>query len=275
MKNSACQVGQLLREWRLRRRLSQQELALDAELSPRHLSFLETGRSKPSRDTVLHLADRLGVPLRERNVMLDAAGFPPSYQERTFSDPEFQHARRSIDVILGVHLPNPAWAVDRHWAVLASNAATEIMTAGVDPILLRAPMNLVRLCLHPAGLAPRILNLGVWRRYLIGRLRQQIEVTGDPALVDLVEEVRDYPVPSAQGGRKPPLDHELLAVPFRLVSAKGILSFFCTTTVFAAPVDITLAELTIESLFPADVSTATVMRHLAEERALRLDQTAG
>jgi transcriptional regulator with XRE-family HTH domain len=243
-------------------------LALDAEMSPRYLSFLETGRSEPTRETVLHLADRLGVPLRERNLILDVAGFPPTYQERGLSDPEFQVARRSIDLILGVHLPNPALAVDRHWTVLAANPAVDVLTAGIDPILINDSMNFVRLCLHPAGLAPRILNLGEWRRYLVGRLRQQIEVTGDPILVDLVEEVRDYPVPSGLGGRKPPVDHELLAVPFRMASVHGILSFFCTTTVFAAPVDITLAELAVESLFPADASTAKIMRRVEADRTL-------
>ena len=276
MSKTATRVGELLREWRLRRRLSQHELAVDAEISLKHLSFLETGRAGPSREMVLHLADRMAVPLRDRNVMLRAAGFAPCYLERELSDREFQQARRGIDLILDVHAPYPALAIDRHWNIVAANGGIDLLTAGVDPILLTPPANIVRLSLHPAGLAPRISNLHEWRRYLIGRLRQQIEMTGDPALVDLVEEVRDYPLPPGVASRPGPLDHELLAVPFRLATVHGALSFFTTTTVFGAPVDITLAELAIESFFPADAVTASVMRRLGEEaRAQAVPEAVG
>ena len=228
----------------------------------------------PSREMLLHLADRLAVPLRDRNTMLHAAGFAPSYQERALTDPDFRVARQSIEAILAAHDPNPALAVDRHWIMASANSAFARLTAGVDPLLLTPPVSLVRLGLHPAGLAPRIINLVEWRRHLIARLQQQIEITGDPVLVDLVEEVRDYPLPPGPAGKSRPQDHELLAVPFRLATVLGPLSFFSTTTTFSAPVDITLSELTIESLFPADLATATIIRRMAEDRPLPVRQAA-
>ncbi len=257
-------IGDFIREWRQRRRLSQLDLACEAEISTKHLSFLETGRSLPSREMLLHLADQLAIPLRDRNVMLRAAGFAPTYQERKLDDPDFRLARQSIDLILSMHEPNPALAVDRHWSMAAANKAVGNLVAGVDPMLLTPPVNVVRLSLHPAGLAPRIINLLEWRRHMIGRLRQQIEVTGDSVLQDLVEEVRDYPLPPGPSGRALPPDHEIVAVPFRLATVHGPLSFFSTTTVFGTPVDITLSELAIEAFFPADQATVSIMRNLAE-----------
>ena len=256
-------IGHLIREWRLRRRRSQLDLACDAEISTKHLSFLETGRATPSREMVTQLAERLGIPLRDRNVLLGAAGFAPSYGERTLDDPDFEAARRSIDLILTMHEPNPALAVDRHWTMAAANKAVGHLIAGVDPILLKPPVNVIRLSLHPAGLAPRIINLVEWRHHIIDRLRQQIDVSGDPVLADLVEEVRDYPLPPGPAGRPKPRDTDSVAVPFRLATVHGPLSFFSTTTVFGTPVDITLAELAIEAFFPADQATIAVMRELA------------
>jgi transcriptional regulator with XRE-family HTH domain len=267
MTSPTRSIGDLIREWRQRRRLSQLDLACDAEISTKHLSFLETGRSQPSREMLLRLADRLAIPLRDRNVMLRAAGFAPTYQERSLDDPGFRVARQSIDHLLAMHDPNPALAVDRHWTMAAANQAVGDLISGVDPLLLTPPVNVIRISLHPAGLAPRIINLMEWRRHIIGRLRQQIEVTGDPILADLVEEVRDYPVPSGPAGRSKPQDHEMVAVPFQLATVHGPLSFFSTTTVFGTPVDITLAELAIEAFFPADQATISVMRQLAASRA--------
>jgi transcriptional regulator with XRE-family HTH domain len=258
-------VGQLIREWRQRRRLSQLDLACDAEVSTKHLSFLETGRARPSREMVLHLAERMAIPLRDRNVMLNAAGFVPTYQERSLDDPDFRLVRQSIDLLLSTHEPNPALAMDRHWTMTASNTAIGRLIAGVDPLLLVPPVNVIRLSLHPAGLAPRIINLLEWRRHIIDRLRQQIDATGDPVLADLVEEVRDYPLPSGHSARVQPADHEMIAVPFRLATVHGSLSFFSTTTAFGTPVDITLSELAIESFFPADQVTVSAMRRLAGE----------
>jgi transcriptional regulator with XRE-family HTH domain len=263
MPVSSRPVGDLIREWRQRRRLSQFDLACDAEISTKHLSFLETGRASPSREMLLHLADRLAIPLRDRNILLGAAGFAPTYQERSLDDPDFRAARQSIELILKVHEPNPAFAIDRHWALIACNATASSLLAGVDPLLLNSPVNVVRLWLHPAGLAPRIVNLVEWRRHIIARLHHQIEVTGDPVLVDLMEEVRDYPLPPGPAGRVKPQDHETVAVPFRLATIGGTLSFFSTTTVFGAPVDITLSELSIESFFPADQATALLTTQLA------------
>ena len=266
MTNPVRSIGELIREWRQRRRLSQLELACDAEISTRHLSFLETGRAKPSREMVSRLADQLAIPLRDRNVILGAAGFAPLYRERALDDPDFRLARHSIDRILAMHDPNPALAIDRHWTMAAANHAVADLISGVDPLLLTAPVNVIRLSLHPAGLAPRIINLIEWRRHIIGRLRQQIEVTGDPVLADLVEEVRDYPVPAGVAGPADPRGPDMVAVPFRLATVHGDLAFLSTTTVFGSSIDITLAELAIEAFFPADPATAAIMRRLARER---------
>jgi transcriptional regulator with XRE-family HTH domain len=252
MTTATRTIGELIRDWRQRRRLSQLDLACEAEISTKHLSFLETGRAQPGREMVLHLADQLAIPLRDRNVMLRAAGFAPTYQERALDDPGFRLARQSIDLILTMHDPAPALAVDRHWTMAAANRAVGDLISGVDPLLLTPPVNVIRLSLHPAGLAPRIINLIEWRYHVIGRLRQQIEVTGDPLLADLVEEVRDYPVPAGAARHAKPPDHEIVAVPFQLATVHGDLAFLSTTTVFGAPVDITLAELAIEAFFPAD-----------------------
>jgi transcriptional regulator with XRE-family HTH domain len=265
-------IGHLIREWRQRRRLSQLDLACDAEISTKHLSFLETGRAQPSREMLLHLSDRLAIPLRDRNVMLSSAGFAPTYQERKLDDPDFRLARQSIDLLLSMHEPNPALAVDRHWMMAAANNAVRHLTAGVDPMLLKPPVNVIRLSLHPAGLAPRIVNLVEWRRHVIDRLRQQIDVTGDSFLADLVEEVRDYPLPPGPAGRPKPRDHEMLAVPFQLTTVHGTLSFLSTTTVFGTPVDITLSELAIEAFFPADQATVAIMRRLQAEQPVEQTQ---
>lgn len=264
MIGATSRIGDLIREWRQRRRLSQLDLACDAGISTKHLSFLETGRAAPSLDMLLHLADRLAVPLRDRNTMLDAAGFAPSYQERGQDDPEFRAARQSLELILSAHEPHPAMAIDRRWKMIASNKAVANLVAGADALLLTPPVNLIRLCLHPAGLAPRIINLVEWRAHTIARLQHQIEITGDPVLVDLVEEIRDYPLPPGPAGRTRPRDHEQVAVPFRLATVHGPLAFFNTTTVFGTPVDITLSELAVETFFPADQATAALMRRMAD-----------
>jgi transcriptional regulator with XRE-family HTH domain len=260
-------IGQLIREWRQRRRFSQFDLARDAEISAKHVSFLETGRASPDREMVLHLAERMSIPLRDRNVMLDAAGFDPTYQERSLDDPAFRVTRHSIDQMLRMHEPNPAVAIDRYWAMAASNRAVASLVSGVDPLLLAPPINLVRLNLHPLGLAPRIINLTEWRHHLMARLRQQFDATGDPVLMALVEEVSSYPVPTGPIRRAKPRDFETLAVPLRLATVHGPLAFFSTTTVFGRPVDITLAELAIEAFFPADAATLSVMRRMSADLA--------
>jgi transcriptional regulator with XRE-family HTH domain len=257
-------VGEHLREWRQRRRLSQLALACDAEISTKHLSFLETGRAQPSREMVLRLAERLEVPRRERNMLLVSAGYAPVFAERPLADPALQAARRAVDLVLSGHEPYPALAVDRHWTMVTANSAVQRLLAGVDAAMLAPPVNVLRLSLHPDGLAPRIANLPEWRAHLLARLRRQIDVTADPVLVDLLNELSGYPKPAMPAARKPaPIDGSVV-VPFRLAMDGGILSFISTTTVFGTPVDITLSELAIESFFPADAATAEALRRLAE-----------
>jgi transcriptional regulator with XRE-family HTH domain len=258
-------VGNLLREWRQRRRKSQLALACDAEISTRHLSFIETGRAQPSREMLLHLAERLDVPLRDRNVLLTAAGFAPVFEARPLDDPTLGAARQAVDWILAAHEPFPALAVDGHWTMLAANKAVAPLLAGVDAKLLAPPVNVLRLSLHPEGLAPRIVNLAEWRTHLLARLQRQIDVTADPISIALCDELRGYPTPIGVGQRvgPPEVEQARVAVPFKLRTEGGVLSFLGTTTVFGTPVDITLAELALESFFPADSATAAALRAAA------------
>lgn len=258
-------VGEHLREWRTRRRMSQMDLALEAEISTRHLSFLETGRAQPSREMVLHLAEQLEIPLRERNVILVAAGFAPVFPERSLEDPRLAAARRAVDVILKAHEPYPALVVDLRWNLVAANAAVEPLLAGVDPELLAPPLNVMRVSLHPKGLAPRIANLGEWHAHALERLRRQAELTADPGLIALIDELRTYPKPPSPDRR--PEDYGDVAIPFQLMAGDALLSFFGTTTVFGTPVDITLSELTLETFFPADAATADALRQAHEARS--------
>jgi transcriptional regulator with XRE-family HTH domain len=260
--SSARPIGDHLREWRQRRRLSQLDLALEAEISTKHLSFLETGRAQPSRDMVLRLAEQLEVPLRERNVLLVSAGYAPVFPQRPLADPALQRARKAVDLVLKGHEPYPAIAIDRHWTLIAHNAAVPPLLGTADPSLLQAPVNVLRLSLHPKGLAPRIENLAEWRAHLLARLRQQIDVTADAELTRLLDELAAYPAP---GGAKSPrtnLNDEYagVVVPLRFVTDAGTLSLFSTTTIFGTPVDVTLSELAIESFFPADSATAEMLR---------------
>ena len=191
-------IGDLLRDWRLRRRLSQLNLACEAEISTRHLSFLETGRSIPSREMVLRLAEQLEVPKRERNVLLVAAGFAPIFPERSLQDPVLHGARKAIDLVLEAQKPCPAFALDRHWNIVASNGGLPQLYVGVSPALLQQPVNALRLGLHPEGLAPKIANLAEWRAHLLARLKRQIDLTGDTKLADLLQEVSNIRAVSAR-----------------------------------------------------------------------------
>lgn len=253
-------VGDLLREWRQHRRLSQLALALDAEISTKHLSFLETGRSRPSRAMVLHLADLLDVPLRARNALLQAAGFAAIYPQHALSDPEMAAARQAVDAVLGAHNPFPALAVDRHWTLVAANDATlRLLGAAVSPALLAPPVNVLRASLHPDGLAKAIANLPVWRGHILARLRQQVAATADPVLLELSAELAAYP-----GGTEHPAPGDTgLVIPLQLRHGDTLLSLFGTVTVFGTPVDITLAELAIEAFYPADAATAEALRAMA------------
>ena len=252
-------VGTHLRDWRQRRRLSQLNLACDAEISARHLSFLETGRAQPSREMILRLAEQLEIPIRERNVLLLAAGFAPVFPERPLSDPALAPATDAIALTLDAHKPYPAFALDRHWNIVASNSALPQMFDGVAPELLAPPMNALRISLHQQGLAPHIANLGVWRAHLLHRLRRQIDLTADATLLDLQRELLSYPAPPEIIGHR--LDEAI--VPLQIYVGGKLLSLFSTTMIFGTPADITLSELALEFFFPANAQTAQIVRNFA------------
>jgi transcriptional regulator with XRE-family HTH domain len=238
--------------------MTQMDLALQADISARHLSFLETGRAQPSREMLMHLAEELGIPLRSRNELLVSAGFAPVFAQRPLTDPALHAARAAIDLVLQAQRPYPAFALDRHWNVVASNGALPQLYEGVDAALLETPVNVLRLSLHPRGLAPRIANLREWRAHLLSRLRRQIEITADPALAELMREAMSY----ASLREKLPDKTGDVLVPLRIETAAGTLSFLSTTTVFGTPVEVTLAELAIESFFAADEATAAAVRQI-------------
>jgi transcriptional regulator with XRE-family HTH domain len=257
------QAGDYLRAWRERRGMSQLDLALEADISQRHLSFLERGRSMPSRAMVLHLAEQLDMPLRERNAVLLAAGFAPVYAERSLEDPAMAAAREAIDMILRGHEPFPALLVDRHWNLVSANAALTPLLAGIeDEGLLRTPVNVLRLSLHPGGLAPRIANLAEWRHHLLDRLRRQLAATRDEVLGGLLKELSAYPgSDDSRAAKGPaPVEHGGVLVPLKLRTEAGLLSLLSTTTVFGTPRDILLAELAIEAFFPTDAETGRLLR---------------
>ena len=259
MTNTVPSIGERLRDWRQKRRLSQLDLACEAEISTRHLSFLETGRAAPSRDMVLRLAERLEVPLRERNALLLAAGFAPMFPERSFDDPGLAAARTAVEALLTAHMPFPALAIDRRWTLLASNPAVAPLLAGVDPKLMEGPVNVLRLSLHPAGVAPRIANLAEWRGHILSRLRRQLAESGDAELADLIRELAAYP----GGEAHPRAGDGAIAAPLRLKTPAGELSFLSATMTFGAPLDVTVAELAIETFLPADPATAAALRAMA------------
>jgi transcriptional regulator with XRE-family HTH domain len=253
-------VGDLLRGWRRRRHLSQLELSLEAEVSARHLSFVETGRSKPSRELVLHLAEHLAVPLRDRNTLLLAAGYAPAHPRTALDAPDMAPVRRALDAILAGHEPYPAVIVDHRWDVVTANrAALGALVEGVAPELLAPPMNALRVTLHPDGLAPRIVNLAEWAAHLLERLRRQATASGDPELAALLEELQRYPGVGA--GHDDSDTAGRLFVPLRLRHDRlGELAFFSTIATFGTALDLTMAELAIESFFPADDTTAAALR---------------
>jgi hypothetical protein len=211
---------------------------------------------------ILHLAERLDIPLRERNRLLLAAGFAPVYPAHPWDDPALDAAREAIDLVLTGHEPYPAIAVDGHWNLIAANRVVEPLLEGADPSLLRPPLNVLRLSLHPDGLAPRIANLAEWRAHLLERVRRQAEVTADPVLSDLLKELRDYPAPAFESSVFAD-QYGGVVIPLRFGTPMGILSFFSTTTVFGTPRDITLSEIALESFFPADPETAAALQKMA------------
>jgi transcriptional regulator with XRE-family HTH domain len=254
-------VGSLLKIWRERRRKSQLDLALDAEISTRHLSFVETGRAKPSREMILLLAENLEIPLRERNKILIAAGFAPVYSEKSFEDVSLASVRQAVELILKAHEPFPALAVDRHWNMVAANKTVPLLLDEVDKKLLAPPVNVLRLSLHPKGLAPRIVNLHEWREHLILRLKKQVEDTADFELEKLLEELSGYEI----GGKRKVKNENKeagIAIPLKIESKFGTLSFISTTTVFGTPVDVTVSEIALETFFPADELTREIFQQI-------------
>jgi len=264
MTRARRSAGALLRQWRQRRRFSQLALALEAGISQRHLSFLESGRSAPSRAMLLRLADHLDVPLEARNALLLAAGFAPLFPQHDLADAELSAAREIIDQILAGHAPHLALAVDRHWTLLSANAAIAVLTDGVAGHLLTGAVNVLRLGLHPEGLAPRIVNFAEWRAHLLRRLARDVALSADPALAALLEELESYPAPiAADMSPNPEPPDPVVAVPLIIASPLGPLTFLSTTTMFGTATDVTLAGIAIESFFPADRQTADAMATVA------------
>lgn len=257
---SVAPLGTQLREWRNRRRMSQMDLALDTEISTRHLSFIETGRAKPSAAMIDRIADCLEVPHRARNALLLAAGYAPSYPERALDSQEMADMRAVVEHILKGHEPFSALAVDRVWNMVAANEAISILIEQVSPALLEPPVNVLRIALHPDGLAPQIVNFGEWRAHILHRLAQQVEASADPRLAELLAELTNY---DRQANDNEVAAPNSIAVPLILDTTVGRISFVSTVTIFGTPVDITLSELAIEAFYPADQQSAEILRGLS------------
>nr|WP_198287210.1 helix-turn-helix transcriptional regulator [Frankia sp. QA3] len=264
----------MLRQWRERRRLSQLELALRADSSARHISFVETGRSAPSRAMVLRLAEHLDVPVRDRNALLIAAGYAPAYPETPLHDPAMTAVRAGLEQLLAAYEPNPTLVLDGHYDVALTNRAVLVLLTGVPADLLRPPLNAMRLTLHPRGLAPRIVNLAEWRAHLLERMRRNMILRGSPALNALYDEVSAYPVPDPPAADDPGPDAGIapaavpppLALPMRIVVEGHLLSLISTVTTFNTPMDVTVSELAVETFLPADPETAKALAALGERR---------
>jgi transcriptional regulator with XRE-family HTH domain len=262
MTRSECSpIGDQLRTWRERRGLSQLDLALDADVSARHLSFIETGRAQPGRDLLLRLLEELEAPLRERNTLLTAAGFAPIFQHRPFTDKSFDGVRGILKAALHAHSPFPAYVIDRYWNVVASNAAVPELYEGVSEHLMRPPLNVIRMILHPEGFGERLVNRSAWRGHLIAQLRRQANLTRDPLLNDLLHEALSYPKSDPNGSHEPLA--EGVALPMIVDTQIGRLSFIGATTVFGGAADVTLEEIALEMLYPADASTEAAIRRSA------------
>jgi transcriptional regulator with XRE-family HTH domain len=259
-------IGAQLREWRTRRGLSQLELALDAGISARHLSFVETGRSKPGRELLLRITERLALPFRESNELLLAAGHAPAFPEHGLHDPELAPVREALELIISGHEPYPAVVVDRGWNVVAASSALQVLVQWIDPELLEPPMNAMRVGLHPRGVARWVINLGDVHAYFAGRLERQVALTGDAHLAALLEEVEGYPAPEPEHDPITEAAAGMILTPlmrFRNPAGGGELSFFATVAAFGTAAEVTTSELSIELAFPADAATAAALKELA------------
>ena len=254
-----ARAGDLLREWRQRRRLSQLDLAIAANVSARHLSFVETGRSRPTSEMILHLAEQLDVPLRDRNALLLAGGYAPRYAEHGLAEPELKQVKDALQRVLAAQQPYPAVVLNRWWELVEANAGIALFTRDVAPALLEPPVNVLRLSLHPDGMAPRIANLRQWRAHLLTRLHRQAETTGDPRLAALREELSTYPGGESAPHETAPPGPTDVVVPLRYRGDHQELSFLSITAVIGTPMDITVEELAIESFYPADEATAAAL----------------
>jgi len=260
-KNGSRSIGDHLRGWRERRHLSQLELSLRAEVSTRHLSFVETGRAAPGRELILRLGEELQIPLRERNTLLVAAGFAPIFQQRRFDDPSLDSVRTILDLALENQKPFPAYVIDRHWTVVASNASAPVLYEGVAPELVRPPINVIRLMLDPRGMAPRIVNFTAWRTHLLAQVRRQLSLTADPLLESLLREALAFPAGKMNDDGHAPIEGPAMLL--RVETRLGRLSFLGATTVFGTPADVTLEEIALEVLYPADAFTDKTVRAAA------------
>lgn len=266
MTSATITFGPLLRTWRLQRRLSQQGLADEAEISTRHLSCLETERAAPSREMVLRLCGQLGLPIREQNQLLLAAGYAPIFPHRPLNHPDLSFASEAVQQVLRGHGTCPALAVDRHWNILAANDALSRLLQGVDAALLEPPVNALRLSLHPQGLASRIENYQEWRSHLLGRLQREAELSSDRVLTELIDELSAYPLPPGSRTFHPgPHQPTPIVIPLQLRTPGGTLALISTTTVFGTPLDVTLSELAIEVFFPMDERSAALLGTLADQ----------
>ncbi|MFC4003452.1 helix-turn-helix domain-containing protein [Prauserella oleivorans] len=251
-------VGELLRQWRERRRISQLELSLAADVSTRHLSFVETGRSSPSRHLLMRLGEHLDLPLRERNRLLLAAGYAPVYPHSPLDGGELAAARDAVRRLLAAHEPYPAVVIDRSWHLVDGNDGIGLLVEAVAAELLEPPVNVLRVTLHPDGMAPHIANLGQWRAHVLGRLRREVAATADPGLAGLLEELRGYPCADPEPEIEVPGPGDVV-LPLRLRRDGRELSFFSTVATFGTPLDVTLSELSIEAFYPADAATADAL----------------
>lgn len=261
MTTATPTCGGLVRSWRVRRHLSQLDLASEINVSTRHLSFIETGRSTPSRTMLLTIAEHLDVPLRDRNQLLLSAGYAPVYPESSLHSPQMMAIREALRQLLAGHAPYPALVVDRWWNLVEANDSLFMLLEGVADHLLAPPVNVLRVSLHPQGVAARIVNLGEWRGHLLARLRRQVALTADPELADLLSELESYPCDQPEEEMHGPGE---VVVPLRLrIDDATELAMLSTVATFGAPLDVTVAELVIESFFPADEASGDLLRTIA------------
>jgi transcriptional regulator with XRE-family HTH domain len=272
--STSTSFGDLLRDWRARRRWSQLDLAAEAGVSQRHVSFIESGRATPSREMIITLADQLAIPLRERNRLLLAAGLAPVYEQRSLDDSALAAIRASLERLLSAHDPYPAFAVSSRWTLIAHNSATAgLMTLITDASLLDPPVNVLRLVFHPAGLAPLVQNLGEWRRHMLRTLEAGYAASGDAELDRLRQEIRNYPLPpESQAQRHAKTEGHAIAIPLILKIGGKCLSLISARTVFDSPLDITLSEIALETFLPGDAATAEALHRMAGERSAAVER---